>query len=71
VVKAHMSSLDGSALRNARFNIRELRVGNHVVWNVPASMGSVSGDALLGQSFLSRVGSWTLDNERHVLVLSR
>jgi hypothetical protein len=27
--------------------------------------------ALLGQSFLSRVGSWTLDNKRHILILAR
>jgi clan AA aspartic protease (TIGR02281 family) len=62
---------NGSALRSARFTIRELRVGDHVVRNVAASVGSVSSDALLGQSFLSRVGSWTLDNGRHVLVLAR
>src|SRR5271165_2134524 len=62
---------NGSTLRSARFNIRELRVGDHVVRNVAASVGSVSSDALLGQSFLSRLPSWTLDNRRHVLVLAR
>src|SRR5271166_2800447 len=55
---------NGSTLRSARFNIRELRVGDHVVRNVAASVGSVSSDALLGQSFLSRLPSWTLDNRR-------
>jgi clan AA aspartic protease (TIGR02281 family) len=62
---------DGSTLRSARFNIRELRVGDHVVRNVTASLGSASSDPLLGQSFLSRVGTWTLDNSRHVLILTR
>jgi predicted aspartyl protease len=62
---------NGGALRSARFNIRELRVGDRVVRDVAASVGSVSSDALLGQSFLSRVGSWTLDNKLHVLVLAR
>jgi clan AA aspartic protease (TIGR02281 family) len=63
---------NGSTLRSPRFNIREMRVGEHVVRNVAASVGpAISSDALLGQSFLSRIGSWTLDNKRHVLVLAR
>ncbi len=63
---------DGSTLQSLRFNIREMRVGEHVVRNVAASVGpAVSSAALLGQSFLSRVGSWTLDNRRHILVLAR
>jgi clan AA aspartic protease (TIGR02281 family) len=63
---------DGSTLRSARFNIREMRVGERVVRNVAASVGpAVSSDALLGQSFLSKLPSWTLDNKRHVLVLAR
>jgi hypothetical protein len=60
------------ALRSPRFNIREMRVGEHVVRNVVASVGpAVTSDALLGQSFLSKLPSWTLDNKRHVLILAR
>jgi clan AA aspartic protease (TIGR02281 family) len=63
---------NGSTLRSARFNIREMRVGQHVVRNVAASVGpAISSEALLGQSFLSKLPSWTLDNERHVLILAR
>lgn len=63
---------NGSTLRSPRFNIREMRVGEHVVRNVAASVGpAVSSEALLGQSFLSKLPSWTLDNRRHVLVLAR
>jgi predicted aspartyl protease len=63
---------DGSTLRSPRFRIREMRVGEQVVRNVPASIGpAVSSDALLGQSFLSKLPSWTLDNKRHVLILAR
>jgi predicted aspartyl protease len=54
---------DGSTLRSPRFNIREMRVGNHVARNVAASVGpAVKSDALLGQSFLSKFRFWTLDN---------
>jgi predicted aspartyl protease len=63
---------NGSTLRSPRFNIRDMRVGEHVVRNVAASVGPVvSSDALLGQSFLSKLPSWTLDNKRHVLILAR
>jgi predicted aspartyl protease len=63
---------NGSTLRRARFNIREMRVGGHIVQNVAATVGpAIHSDALLGQSFLSKLPSWTLDNERHVLILAR
>jgi hypothetical protein len=29
----------------------------------------VNGETLLGQSFLSRFKSWSIDNEQHVLIL--
>ena len=64
------SLADGSKLKGTRFVIRELQVGDHVANNVVASVGPVSGDLLLGLSFLSRFGSVTLDNERNVLILS-
>jgi clan AA aspartic protease (TIGR02281 family) len=63
---------NGATLRSPRFNIREMQVDGHVVRNVAASVGpAIHSDALLGQSFLSRLPSWTLDNQRHVLVLGR
>jgi hypothetical protein len=62
---------NGSTLRSPRFIIREMRVGQHVVRNVAASIGQVvSSEPLLGQSFLSKLPSWTLDNNRHVLILA-
>jgi predicted aspartyl protease len=64
------SLADGSKLKGARFVIRELRVGNQVATDVVASVGPVTGDLLLGLSFLSRFGTVTLDNDRHVLILS-
>jgi hypothetical protein len=39
-------------------------------YGVTASAGPSNSTALLGQSFLSRFKSWTLDNQRHVIVLT-
>jgi hypothetical protein len=51
---------NGGRLRSPHFNIREIRIGERVVRNVPASVGLAdSPSALLGQSFLSRFPSWT------------
>ena len=49
--------------------LRELRLGNHVVQNVVATISPPKGDLLLGQSFLSLFGTWAIDNARHVLIL--
>lgn len=66
----HYTLADGTDLPSRTFVLRELRVGNHRLENVRASVGPVTGGLLLGQSFLSRFKSWTLDNSRHVLVLT-
>jgi hypothetical protein len=58
-----------SQLRGDQFKLRELRLGKHVVRDVIATASPVKGDLLLGQSFLSRFGTWAIDNTRHVLIL--
>jgi predicted aspartyl protease len=60
---------DGSTSPSTIFRIRSLRVGNREVTNVTASMAPTKGGLLLGQSFLRRFGSWSIDNRRSVLVL--
>ncbi len=61
---------DGSRVQSKRVILRELTVGGQTVTNVTASIGRARSPALLGQSFLSKFPSWTLDNERQILVLS-
>jgi clan AA aspartic protease (TIGR02281 family) len=61
---------DGSKVPSDRFMLHTLEVGNHTVNNVTATVGTVNSTLLLGQSFLTKLGSWTFDNERHILVLS-
>ena len=60
---------DGSSVQSRVFNIRSLTVGDRVLENVTGSVASVSGSLLLGQSFLRRFRSWSIDNQRMVLVL--
>ena len=61
---------DGSTIPSQRFRIRSLQVGDRVVENVVAGISPGSGTLLLGQSFLSRFKSWSIDNQRRVLVLN-
>jgi clan AA aspartic protease (TIGR02281 family) len=61
---------DGSTTPSVTFSIRSLKVGNHVLENVKASIASARADLLLGQSFLRRFNSWSIDNKRQVLLLN-
>jgi clan AA aspartic protease (TIGR02281 family) len=61
---------DGSTAKSDRFTLRELKVGELTLSNVTASISSVKSTPLLGQSFLSKLGSWSIDNNRHVLRLT-
>jgi predicted aspartyl protease len=62
---------DGSTVPSQTFRIRVLKVGDLEIDNVTASIGDVKGTLLLGQSFLSRFRSWSIDNQRRVLVLNQ
>lgn len=60
---------DGSKVKSPTFRIRSLKVGDRIVENVTGSVGSAKGIPLLGQSFLGRFKSWSIDNSRHALEL--
>lgn len=51
--------------------LHSLRVGGIEIHDVIASVAPQAGSLLLGQSFLSRFASWSIDNGKHVLVLSQ
>ena len=61
---------DGSGEISQRFRIRSLRVGKLEVRDIIASVGDSGGLLLLGQSFLSRLQSWSIDNQRQALVIT-
>jgi hypothetical protein len=61
---------DGNQQRSPRFRFRSLRVGTIEIRNVIGSVAPGEGDLLLGQSFLSKLKSWSIDNESHMLLLN-
>jgi predicted aspartyl protease len=62
---------DGSKLPSPSFIIHELRVGDFIVKNVTASVSPMQGDPLLGQSFLSKLPTWMIDNKQHALIIGQ
>jgi uncharacterized protein len=61
---------DGSTVPSMRFVIRSLKVGDKTLENVTGSIAPVAGSLLLGQSFLSRFKSWSVDNQGRTLILN-
>jgi clan AA aspartic protease (TIGR02281 family) len=61
---------DGSSQRGRTYRIKSLKVGNITVHNVVVSVGGDESAGLLGQSFLERFRSWSLNNTDHTLVLT-
>jgi hypothetical protein len=61
---------DGSVQRQLRFRIRSLKVGGLELRNVVGSVAPLRGTLLLGQSFLSPLQTWSVDNQRHTLILN-
>ncbi len=61
---------DGSVVPSPVFLIQSLKVGDKVLQNVRATVASVNGSLLLGQSFLSRFSSWSVDNKSRLLFLN-
>jgi clan AA aspartic protease (TIGR02281 family) len=61
---------DGSTVPSPTFLIRSLKVGSHLLENVTGTIPSAQADLLLGQSFLRRFNSWSIDNKRQVLLLN-
>jgi predicted aspartyl protease len=60
---------DGSTTQSATFKIRSLRIGELIIEDVKASVTPSHASLLLGQSFLERFKSWSIDNTTHELLL--
>ena len=60
---------NGSTVPSETFRIRSLRVRDREVRDLRGSVAPVSGSLLLGQSFLSRFKSWSIDNQHRMLRL--
>lgn len=62
---------DGSHVKSERLLLKSIEVGGLTITNVPASVGGSGSSLLLGQSFFKRLPGWSIDNDRHVLVLGK
>lgn len=60
---------NGKMVAAQTFRLKSVQVGGRILQDVTGSVSIGSGGFLLGQSFLSRFRSWSVDNERKVLVL--
>lgn len=60
---------DGSVLKSAEFNMREVEIAGMKINNVRCSVDSQVPELVAGESLLNRFDSWELDNARHVLLL--
>jgi uncharacterized protein len=60
---------DGSKVPSKTFRINSLTVGTKKIEGVIGSIAPVEGSLLLGQSFLGRFSSWSIDNAKQSLVL--
>lgn len=68
--KARYTMANGSEAVQERVVIHEVQVGNHTATDVTATVSPVAGSPLLGESFLSKFGTVTIDYNRLVLILS-
>lgn len=66
--KAFYQMADGSIKENEKFNLRSLMIGNQVIHNVEASVGSVNGSLLLGQNALERLEPWRMETRQGLFI---
>jgi clan AA aspartic protease (TIGR02281 family) len=62
---------DGEVFQSQTFIIRSLKLGNIEAPDVQAKVSSSNAPPLLGQSFLKRFKSWSIDNSTQELILQR
>jgi clan AA aspartic protease (TIGR02281 family) len=62
---------DGEVFRSNTFVIRSLKIGNVEVLNVHAKVAPTNAPLLLGQSFLKRFKTWSVNNSTQELILER
>jgi clan AA aspartic protease (TIGR02281 family) len=61
---------DGSEVPSQIYRIASLRIGSMEMKNVTVRVAAAKSDLLLGQSFLSRLQSWSMDNAHHVMIIN-
>jgi hypothetical protein len=67
---ANATLANGSTVSSDRYVLHKMVVGNVVINDALTSISPAEGEPLLGQSFLSKLPSWSIDNAHHVLVFN-
>jgi hypothetical protein len=62
---------DGSHYTGAQVVLRTLTLGTRVFTNVIAGVVPAGGNLLLGQNILGNLGTWSIDNDRHRLIIGK
>ena len=61
---------DGSTVSSEIYRIESLKIGRLVMQNVTVRISAEKSSLLLGQSFLRRLRSWSVDNSKQVLIIN-
>jgi clan AA aspartic protease (TIGR02281 family) len=61
---------DGSKVPSKIYRMASVRIGAMVMENVTVRIAASNSSLLLGQSFLSRLKSWSMDNARKVMIIN-
>ena len=61
---------DGTKVPSEIYRLASLRIGGMVMENVTVRISAENSHLLLGQSFLSRLKSWSMDNARQVMIFN-
>ena len=61
---------DGTMLEGRMVRMASIRIGGLVMHNVTVRIAEGHGSLLLGQSFLRRLKSWSLDNTHQVMIIN-
>lgn len=59
---------DGSISQNEKINLRSLKIGSQIIYNIEASVASAKGMLLLGQSALSKIEPWRIDTRQGLFI---
>jgi len=61
---------DGTMLQGKIYRMASVRIGGMVMENVTVRIAAANSSLLLGQSFLRRLKSWSMDNARQVMIIN-
>jgi clan AA aspartic protease (TIGR02281 family) len=61
---------DGTMLQGKIYRMASIRIGGMVMEDVTVRIAAANSSLLLGQSFLRRLKSWSMDNARRVMIIN-